>query len=68
MRMLIRIVFVIFIAKGIDCFGSVCDDFCGWYDRFKDKDENKKIAISLVDKYWYNAKKENFVLFIIFLY
>ena len=39
MRMLIRIVFVIFIAKGIDCLGGVCDDFCGC---LKEKEEKKK--------------------------
>ena len=34
MRMLIRIVFVIFIANGIDCLGGVCDncyDCCDYY-------------------------------------
>ena len=36
MKMLIRIVFVIFIAKGIDCLGCVCDDFCNC---LKDKKE-----------------------------
>jgi len=40
MRMLIRIVFVIFIANRIDCLGRVCDDCC---DCLKDKDENEKI-------------------------
>ena len=35
MRMLIRIVFVIFIAKGIDCLGGICDDFCGCRDCLK---------------------------------
>ena len=39
MRMLIRIVFVIFIAKGIDCLGGVCDDCC---DCFKEKKEEEK--------------------------
>ena len=38
MRMLIRIVFVIFIAKGIDCLGGVCNDCCDWYDCFKKKE------------------------------
>ena len=28
MRTLIRIVFVIFIANGIDCLGGVCDNCC----------------------------------------
>ena len=38
MRMLIRIVFVIFIANGIDCLGSdnCCDNCC---DCLKDKKE-----------------------------
>ena len=39
MRMLIRIVFVIFIAKGIDCLGGVCDNCC---DCFKEKKEEEK--------------------------
>ena len=42
MRMLIRIVFVIFIAKGIDCLGGVCDDFCGCRDCLKKKEEKEK--------------------------
>ena len=58
MRTLIRIVFVIFIANGIDCLGSdnCCDNCC---DCFKEKK-----AESLVNKDWYNAKKENLVLMI----
>ena len=39
MRTLIKIVFVIFIAKGIDCLGCVCDDFCNC---LKDKKEDEK--------------------------
>ena len=39
MRMLIRIVFVIFIANRIDCLGSVCDNCC---DCLKDKKEEEK--------------------------
>ena len=71
MRMLIRIVFVIFIANGIDCLGSVCDNCC---DCFKNKDENEEIeeyeeikgegnntAISLVNYDWFSGKK-NLVL------
>ena len=54
MRMLIRVVFVIFIANGIDCLGGVCDNCC---DCFKEKK-----AESLVNTGWYNAKKENLVL------
>ena len=42
MRMLIRIVFVIFIAKGIDCLGGICDDFCGCRDCLKKKEEKEK--------------------------
>ena len=58
MRILIRIVFVIFIENGIDCLGSdnCCDNCC---DCFKEKK-----AESLVNKDWYNAKKENPVLMI----
>ena len=63
MRMLIKIVFVIFIAKGIDCLGCVCDDFCGWCDCFKEEDENIT-AESLVSNAWYNAKKNKSVLMI----
>ena len=43
MRMLIRIVFVIFIANGIDCLGGICDNCCDCLNCFKDKDENEKI-------------------------
>ena len=39
MRILIKIVFVIFIAKGFDCIGRVCDNCC---DCLKDKKEDKK--------------------------
>ena len=58
MRILIRIVFVIFIANGIDCLGEVCDNCC---DCFKDKDENIT-ADSLVNKNWYRAKKKKLIL------
>ena len=43
MRMLIKIVFVIFIANGIDCLGGICDNCCDCLNCFKDKDENEKI-------------------------
>ena len=43
MRMLIRIVFIIFITNGIDCLGGVCDNCCDCLNCFKDKDENEKI-------------------------
>ena len=39
MRILIRIVFVIFIANGIECLGKVCDNCC---DCFKEKDKKKQ--------------------------
>ena len=42
MRMLIRIVFVIFIAKGIDCLGGVCDDFCGCLKEKEEKEKKEK--------------------------
>ena len=35
MRILIRMVFAIFIAKGINSLGSVYDDFCGCCDCIK---------------------------------
>ena len=75
MKTLIRIVFVFFIANGIDCLGGVCDNCCDCFNCFKDKDENEKIeeyeeikedenntAKSLVNKGWYESKKENLVL------
>ena len=60
MRMLIRIVFVIFIANGIDCIGSdICCNF--------PKDENitkegNITAESLVNSIWLSKKKNNPVL------
>ena len=62
MRILIRIVFVIFIANGIDCLGRVCDDCCDCFKEEIKEDENKEIAISLVNDYWYKAQKNNLVL------
>ena len=69
MRILIRIVFVIFIAKGIDCLGKVCDNCC---DCFKEKDKNEEIkeykeikdegnniAKSLVNWFWFDDKEKN---------
>ena len=53
MRMLIRIVFVIFIANGIDCLGSVCDNCCDCFNCF-----NKKKAESLVNTDWCKAKED----------
>ena len=68
MRILIRMVFAIFIAKGIDCLGCVCDDFCGCRDCLKKKeyeeiegDENNP-AKELVNKDWFKAKKNKPVL------
>ena len=65
MKTLIRIVFVIFIANGIDCLGGVCDNCC---DCLKDKKEEDEIkgkknntGISLVNHSWYQSKK-NLVL------
>ena len=70
MRMLIRIVLVIFIANGIDCLGGVCDNWCNC---FKEKEEDKKeeikeyeeikdknnIAKSLVNWFWFDDKEKN---------
>ena len=51
MRILIRIVFIIFIANGIDCLGSVCDNCCECFkikeyeeiEGNKEKNKNEKI-------------------------
>ena len=74
MKTLIRIVLVIFIANGINCLGCVCDDFCGCFNCFKEKDEDKKeeikeyeeikdegnnIAKSLVNWFWFDDKEKN---------
>ena len=60
MRTLIRIVFVIFIAKGFDSLGS---NNCCNFPKYENitKDENIT-AESLVNTDWYNAKKNNLVL------
>ena len=43
MKTLIRIVFAIFIANGIDCLGKDCDNCCNCCDCFKkEKEEEKK--------------------------
>ena len=61
MRMLIRIVFVIFIANGIDCFGSYnCCNFPKDENIIKDENITAK---SLVNKGWHDHK-ENLVLMI----
>ena len=41
MKTLIRVVFVIFIANGIDCLGKDCDNCCDCCDCLKKKDENE---------------------------
>ena len=59
MRILIRMVFAIFIAKGIDCLGS--NNYCSFLEYeniIKDEDIT---AESLVNIFWYSAKK-NLVL------
>ena len=66
MRILIRIVFVIFIVNGIDCLGSNICCIPHKYENISKegniiKDENN-IAESLVNKDWFNAKKDNPVL------
>ena len=59
MRMLIRIVFVIFIANGIYCLGS---DNCCIFPKYENIIKYENItAESLVNEDWYNAKK-NIVL------
>ena len=55
MGILIRIVFVIFIANGVDCLGSVCDNCCDCCDCFNCF--NKKKAKSLVNEDWYDHKE-----------
>jgi len=73
MKTLIRIVFVIFIANGIDCLGEVCDNCCDnccdcFKGGIKEDEEIKKNknnpAKNLVNNDWYNIKKENLVLMI----
>ena len=68
MRMLIRIVFVIFIANGNKCLGGVCDNCCDdCCDCFKEeikeyeeiKDEGNITAKTLISNDWYYAKEKN---------
>ena len=62
MRMLIRIVFVIFIANEIDCFGSYnCCNFPKDENIIKDENITPE---SLVNNNWYESKKNNLVLMI----
>ena len=66
MKTLIRIVFIIFIANGIDCLGSVCDNCCDCLKDKKEEDEKKgkknNTGISLVNHNWYQSKKKDLVL------
>ena len=72
MRILIRMVFVIFIANRIDCLGGVRDNCCDCccdcckineykgineYEEIKNENENIT-AESLVNKDWFEAKKK----------
>ena len=50
MKTLIRIVFIIFIAKGIDCLGS--NNYCSF------PEYENITAESLVNDDWYNAKED----------
>ena len=61
MKTLKRIVFVIFIANGIDCLGEVCDNCC---DCLKISKDEKITAESLVNVFWYKAKKDDLALMI----
>ena len=59
-RTLIRIVFVIFIANGIDCLGS---DTCCIPPKYENNIKYENItAKSLVNENWFKAKKDNLVL------
>ena len=74
MRILIRIVFVIFIANGIDCLGSdnCCDNCCDCFKKEEKKEEIEEYeeikeegdntAISLVNDDWIKTKEKNLVL------
>ena len=73
MRMLIRIVFIIFIANGIDCLGGVCDDCCDCLKEKKEKEKKEYVVIKeyenitaefLVSTNWYNTKEKTTVLMI----
>jgi hypothetical protein len=60
-RILIRIVFVILIANEIECLGGVCDDY--FDDCFDFFNENGIFTSDyLVNKHWYEAKKNGLVL------
>ena len=56
MKMLIRIVFIIFIAKGIDCLGS--NNYCSFSEYENIIKDEDIIAESLVNDDWYNAKED----------
>ena len=62
MRTLIRIVFVIFIANRIDCIGS--NNYCSFSEYENIIKDEDNIIESLVNKDWYNAKKNKPVLMI----
>ena len=57
MRTLIRIVFIIFIANGIDCLGSIYDNCCIYF-----KNKETESLVNLVNIGWYDSKKNNLVL------
>ena len=59
MRILIRMVFAIFIAKGIDCLGS--NNYCSFYEYENIIKDEDNIIESLVDSVWY-GHKENLVV------
>ena len=63
MRMLIRIVFVIFIANRIDCLGSVCDNCCdcfkGGIKEDEEIKENEKIGGEGEEEKKEDEKKED---------
>ena len=56
MRILIRMVFAIFIAKGIDCIGS--NNYCSFSEYENIIKDEDIIAESLVNYDWYNAKED----------
>ena len=59
MRILIRMVFAIFIAKGIDCLGS--NNYCSFYEYENIIKDEDNIIESLVNSVWY-GHKENLVV------
>ena len=57
MKTLKRIVFVIFIANGIDCLGGVCDNCCECLKEDEKKEDENITAESLVNKGWHDHKE-----------